>query len=242
VNLETSAIVGVEALVRWCHPERGLVPPAQFIPIAEECGIIVPVGRWVLREACRAACAWHEAGFAALRVAVNVSAVELRDKGFADNLRAILAETGLDPARLELELTEAFLFHDVESTAKVLGALKETGVQLALDDFGTGYSSLSYLKRFPIDALKIDRSFVPSLPAAAKAGGIAAAVIGMGKSLQMRVVAEGIETAEQRAFLHGQGCLEGQGFYFSPAISAKGITQLLMGTTTRASPRSMITS
>ena len=184
MNLETGAIIGVEALIRWRHPQRGLVPPAQFMPIAEECGFIVPIGQWVLREACRQARAWQDAGLPPMRIAINISAVELRDKDFVAGVRAILTETGLEPRYLELELTETFLMQDSTSTAAVLQALKDMGVQLALDDFGTGYSSLSHLKRFPIDTLKIDQSFVRDLTTDADDASIVSAVISMGKSLQ----------------------------------------------------------
>ena len=223
MNLETGAIIGVEALIRWRHPQRGLVPPAQFMPIAEECGFIVPIGRWVLREACRQARAWQDAGLPPMRIAVNISAVELRAKDFVAGVRAILAETGLEPRYLELELTETFLMQDSKSTAAVLQALKDMGVQLALDDFGTGYSSLSYLKRFPIDTLKIDQSFVRDLTTDADDASIVSAVISMGKSLHMRVVAEGVETREQLAFLQEQSCPEGQGYYFSQPVIAGGV-------------------
>ena len=227
MNLETGAIIGVEALIRWHHPQRGLVPPAQFIPIAEECGFIVPIGQWVLREACRQARAWQDAGLPPMRIAINISAVELRAKDFVAGVRAILTETGLEPRYLELELTETFLMQDSKSTAAVLQALKDMGVQLALDDFGTGYSSLSYLKRFPIDTLKIDQSFVRDLTTDADDASIVSAVISMGKSLHMRVVAEGVETREQLAFLQEQSCPEGQGYYFSRPVVAEEFTQLL---------------
>jgi len=227
MNLQTGALIGVEALIRWRHPQRGLVPPAQFIPIAEECGFIVPIGRWVLREACRQARAWQDAGLPPLRIAINISAVELRAKDFVAGVRAILLETGLEPRYLELELTETFLMQDSKSTAAVLRALKAMGLQLALDDFGTGYSSLSYLRRFPIDTLKIDRSFVRDLTTDADDASIVSAVISMGKSLHMRVVAEGVETPEHLAFLQEQRCPEGQGYYFSPPVSAVEFAQLL---------------
>jgi diguanylate cyclase (GGDEF)-like protein len=163
MNLATGAIAGVEALIRWQHPELGFVLPSQFIAIAEECGLIVPIGRWVLREACRQAKAWQDAGLRLPKLAVNISAVELRSKEFVAGVATILTETGFDPRRLELELTETFLMQDSKSTALVLSALKGLGVQLALDDFGTSYSSLSYMRRFPIDALKVDQSFVRDL-------------------------------------------------------------------------------
>jgi predicted signal transduction protein with EAL and GGDEF domain len=227
MNLKTGAIVGVEALIRWRHPERGLVPPAQFIPIAEECGFIVPIGRWVLREACRQARAWQDGGLPPMPIAINISAVELRAKDFVAGVRATLKETGLEPRYLELELTETFLMQDSDSTADVLHALKDVGVRLALDDFGTGYSSLSYLKRFPIDTLKIDRSFVRDLTTDADDASIVSAVISMGNSLHMRVVAEGVETREQLAFLQAQNCPYGQGYHFSRPVVAREFTQLL---------------
>jgi diguanylate cyclase (GGDEF)-like protein/PAS domain S-box-containing protein len=227
VNLESNAIIGVEALVRWHHPQRGLVPPAQFIPVAEGCGFIVPIGRWVLREACRQARAWHDARLEPIRVAVNISAVELRDNEFVAGVRSILMETGVDPTCVELELTETFLLQDSKSTTAVLHALKDLGVGLALDDFGTGYSSLSHLKRFPIDALKIDQSFVRDIATDADDASIVRAVISMGKSLQMRVVAEGVETREQLAFLQQQCCPEGQGYFFSRPVAPVEFAQLL---------------
>jgi diguanylate cyclase (GGDEF)-like protein/PAS domain S-box-containing protein len=227
MHLETSAILGVEALIRWCHSERGLVPPNQFIPIAEECGLIVPIGRWVLREACRQARAWQDTGLPPLRIAVNISVVELRSKDFIAGVRTILAETGLDPRYLELELTETFLMQDANATATVLHALKDLGVHLALDDFGTGYSSLSHLKRFPIDTLKIDQSFVRDLATDASDASIVSAVISMGESLHMRVVAEGVETRKQLQFLQEHSCPEGQGYYFSHPVVAGEFSQLL---------------
>ena len=200
----------------------------QFIPVAEECGFIVPIGRWVLREACRQARAWQDAGLPPMRIAINISAVELRAKDFVAGVRAIPLETGLEPCYLELELTETFLMQDSKSTAAVLQALKDMGVHLALDDFGTGYSSLSYLKRFPIDTLKIDQSFVRDLTTDADDASIVTAVISMGKSLHMRVVAEGVETREQLAFLQEQSCPgRGQGYYLSQPLVAGQLTQLL---------------
>jgi diguanylate cyclase (GGDEF)-like protein/PAS domain S-box-containing protein len=227
MHLETGTMMGVEALIRWRHPQRGLVPPAQFIPIAEECGFIVPIGRWVLREACRQVRAWQDAGLAHLRAAVNISAVELRAKDFVPGVRAILAETGLDPGDLELELTETFLMQDSSSTAVVLVALKNMGVHLALDDFGTGFSSLSYLRRFPIDTLKIDHSFVRDVTTDADDASIVSAVISMGKSLHMRVVAEGVETRAQLEFLREHNCPFGQGYYFSRPLIAGDFEELI---------------
>lgn len=227
MNLDSGTIIGAEALVRWRHPERGLVPPVEFIPVAEETGLIVPIGRWVLREACRQARAWADAGMPPTRISVNVSAVELRSDDFVARVRAVLTETGLNPNYLEFELTETFLLQDWKSTAAVLHALRDMGVQLALDDFGTGFSSLSHLKRFPIDTLKIDQSFVRNLSMDDGDASIVRAVISMGKSLHKRVVAEGVETREQLTFLQQQSCPEGQGFYFSKPMAAGALGQLL---------------
>ena len=220
VNLSTGAIAGVEALVRWCHPTLGLVLPNLFIAIAEESGLIVPIGNWVLREACRQAKIWHDAGLPDIRLAVNISAVELRSNDFVAGVAAILAETGFDPHCLELELTETFLMQDSKSTSLVLDAIKALGVQLALDDFGTGYSSLSYMRRFPIDTLKVDRSFVRDLTLHATDASVVSAVINMGKSLHMRVVAEGVEALDQVVFLKAHGCPEAQGYHFSRPVAA----------------------
>jgi diguanylate cyclase (GGDEF)-like protein len=230
VNLATGAISGVEALIRWNHPQRGLLHPSQFMSVAEESGLIVPIGRWVMNEGCRQAKAWQDAGLPPMQMAINVSAVELRSKEFVEGVRTVLRETGLDPSCLELELTETFLMHDAKSTALVLETLKGMGVQLALDDFGTGYSSLSYMRRFPIDTLKIDQSFVRNLATDSEDASIVSAVINMGSSLHMRVVAEGIETKEQRDLLHAAACDLGQGFFFSKAVSATDFEALLAPT------------
>jgi diguanylate cyclase (GGDEF)-like protein/PAS domain S-box-containing protein len=227
VDLRTRTLEGVEALVRWRHPHHGLVPPAQFVPIAEESGLIVAIGRWVLREACRQARAWQDAGLPSVRVAVNVSTIELRHKDFVAGVRAILAETGHAPCYLELELTETFLMQDSTSTAAVLHSLKEVGIQLALDDFGTGYSSLSHLRHFPIDTLKIDHSFVRDLATNAEDAIIVGHVVNMGKGLHMRVVAEGVETPEQLAALRRLACPQGQGHCFGKAMDASEFTGLL---------------
>jgi diguanylate cyclase (GGDEF)-like protein/PAS domain S-box-containing protein len=227
MDLESGAIIGAEALIRWRHPDRGLLLPTQFVPIAEDSGLIVPIGQWVLREACRQAQAWHDAGLRPMPVAVNVSAVEFRSTGFLDGVRGILEQTGLESRYLELELTESVLIADRDSTVSVLRGLKALGVQLALDDFGTGYSSLSYLNEFPIDALKVDGSFVRGITHDLHGAPIVRAVISMGKSLNQRVIAEGIETAEQLAFLRTQRCGEGQGYYFSRPLAAEQFTKLL---------------
>jgi diguanylate cyclase (GGDEF)-like protein/PAS domain S-box-containing protein len=227
LNLRSGAIIGVEALIRWLHPELGLVPPADFIPIAEESGLIVPIGRWVVAEACHQAQAWQDLGMAPIRVGINISAVELRANDFVDFMRLILAETGLGSQFIELELTETFLMQDSASTSKVLHALKAIGLHLALDDFGTGYSSLNHLKRFPIDTMKIDRSFVDGITTNSEDASIVGAMISMGSHLHMRVVAEGVETQEQLAFLQGHECPFGQGHYFSQPVAASECAQLL---------------
>ena len=227
INLTTGAIVGVEALVRWRHRERGLVLPEEFIPIAEECGLIVPIGRWLLREACRQSRSWRDAGLAPISLAINVSAVELHSADFVDEVRSILAETRLESRYLELEVTETFLLQDTEAMTMVLRALKAVGVQLALDDFGTGYSSLSFLRMFPIDAVKIDQSFVRGIRIDSDDAGIVDAVISMGKSLHLRIIAEGVETRQQLEFLRAHGCSEAQGYYFSRPLPAEDCTRLL---------------
>jgi diguanylate cyclase (GGDEF)-like protein/PAS domain S-box-containing protein len=227
INLETGEIVGAEALIRWRHPERGLIPPAMFVPIAEDCGLIVPIGRWILHEACRQVQAWIDTGLPPMPVAVNISAVEFQSKDFLEGVRAILKKTGLHPRYLELELTESVLMQDAASTASTLIALKAQGVRLAIDDFGTGYSSLSYLRQFPIDTLKIDQSFVREITARSLDDTIVSAVISMGRTLRQKVVAEGIETEEQLALLRRLHCGEGQGFHLSRPLSADEFVTLL---------------
>ena len=227
IDLKTGAITGAEALIRWQHPDHGLVSPLQFVPIAEECGLILPIGQWVLRETCRQARAWQDAGLPAIPVAVNVSSVEFRTEEFVNNVGAVLKDTRLEPRYVEFELTESVLMQHVESTACTLKALKDMGATLAVDDFGTGYSSLSYLRRFPIDALKLDRSFVQEITSDAGDALIISAVINMGKSLKHRVIAEGVETSDQLAFLQAHGCDEGQGYYFSRPIVAPQLAKLL---------------
>jgi diguanylate cyclase (GGDEF)-like protein/PAS domain S-box-containing protein len=218
IDLRTGKITGAEALVRWNHPVRGAVPPAQFISVAEDCGLILPIGNWVLREACRQTRAWLDAGLPLTTIAVNISAVQLRNDRFVDGVLGILDDTGLDPSRLELELTESVLMKHVESTELILNRLRAKGVQLAVDDFGTGYSSLSYLRKFSIDTLKIDQTFVRQITTSPEETTIVAAVISMGRSLKLRVVAEGVETEAELAFLRAQQCDEAQGFYFSRPV------------------------
>ncbi|HWZ23671.1 MAG TPA: EAL domain-containing protein [Verrucomicrobiae bacterium] len=227
VDLRTGGITGVEALLRWQHPERGLVGPLQFISIAEDCGLMLPIGQWVLRESCRQAKAWQDAGLPAIEMAVNVSSVEFRSDKFVEDISTILKETGLKPRYLELELTESVLMQHAEFSVPVLQKLKAMGVRLAIDDFGTGYSSLSYLRQFPIDTLKIDQSFTHEINADTDEATIISAVINMGCHLKHRVIAEGVETAEQLAFLRAHGCDEGQGYYFGRAMPALETSKLL---------------
>jgi len=224
VNLKTGEITGVEALIRREQPERGLIPPAEFVPIAEDCGLIITIGRWVLREACRQARAWQDAGLRQLRMGVNVSAVEFREKGFVKNVRTVLSDTGLNPRYLVLELTERVLMENAKSTAAVLEELKAMGIYLAVDDFGTGYSSL---RQFPIDVLKIDQSFIRQITSNSDDSTIITAIISMGRDLRHIVIAEGIETDEQRAYLESQRCEEGQGFLFGRPVAAPQFGRLL---------------
>jgi diguanylate cyclase (GGDEF)-like protein/PAS domain S-box-containing protein len=227
INLQTGKITGAEALIRWLHPNRGLVSPLQFIPVAEESGLILPIGQWVLREACRQVQDWIDAGLDVAPVAVNVSSVEFRSEGFLESLRTILKDTRLDPRYIELELTESVLMQHAESSVSVLSTLKSIGVRLAVDDFGTGYSSLSYLRRFPIDSLKIDQSFVNDITTDANDATIVSAVISMARSLKQCVIAEGVETEEQITFLQAHSCDEAQGFYFSKPVVAHQFARLL---------------
>jgi diguanylate cyclase (GGDEF)-like protein/PAS domain S-box-containing protein len=227
VNLTTGAITGAEALIRWLHPTRGLVSPMDFIPVAEDCGLILPIGAWVLREACKQAQAWKDVGLPTMTMAVNVSAIEFRDKNFLAGLVATLAETGFDPRFLELELTESVLMKHATSTAIILRTLRERGIRVAVDDFGTGYSSLSYLQKFPIDAVKIDQSFVRQISTAGDDTTIVKAVIGMARGLKLRVIAEGVETAEEAAFLRAYRCEEAQGYFFSRPVPPKQFAILL---------------
>lgn len=228
VNLASGEMTGAEALIRWQDPQSGLVYPAEFVPIAEECGLIVPIGLWVLGEVCRQLQVWESDGLRNVPVAVNVSAVEFRHKNFLPMLENLLEKTGLCPQLLELELTERIIMHDAEMSASVLHAIKSMGIQLAIDDFGTGYSSLSYLKRFPIDTLKIDQSFVRDITRDSSDATIVSAVIGMGRNLNQRVVAEGVETFEQLDFLKAHHCEEGQGYQFSRPLAADEFAQLLV--------------
>jgi diguanylate cyclase (GGDEF)-like protein len=227
IDLTTGAITGAEALIRWAHPTRGLVPPLQFIPVAEDCGLILPIGAWVLREACRQARAWADAGLPPITMAVNASAIELRSETFLENLFATLHETGLQPTSLVLEVTESVLMKHAEAAVSILRALRERGVKVAIDDFGTGYSSLGYLRKFPLDALKIDQSFVRQIGTAGEDTAIVTAVIGMAQGLKLRVIAEGVETFEELEFLRAHDCDAAQGYYCSRPVIPQEFARLL---------------
>lgn len=226
VNLITGKITGFEALLRWMHRDLGMLLPGRFMPVAEECGLIIPIGRWVLGEACSQARRWLDADLQPVSIAVNISSLEFRQPDFLDGLRGILRETGLDPHCLELEITESVLMRDAEASSTILHKLKKMGVRLAVDDFGTGYSSLAYLEQFPIDVLKIDQSFVHELASNPADGIIVGAVIGMGNSLKLRVVAEGIENQAQLRFLRSHHCDEGQGYLLGRPVAAEQLAAL----------------
>jgi diguanylate cyclase (GGDEF)-like protein len=227
VAVGTGAVLGLEALVRWHHPTRGLVPPGEFIPLAEERGLIMPLGRWVVQQACRQVRDWRDAGLQAPPVAVNLSARQFADEGLVDHLIATMATYGVTSADLEVELTESVLMADPDRANEVLGRLHRMGVRIAIDDFGTGYSSLSYLKRFPAETVKIDRSFISGLPGDGDDAAITQAVIAMAHSLGLQVVAEGVETHEQLAALQRLGCDEAQGYLLGRPVAAADTARLL---------------
>ncbi len=226
-DLASGAMTGAEALIRWQDPDLGQIQPNQFVGVAEECGLILPIGRWVFGEACRQIREWLNAGLPVVPVAVNISAVEFRHKDFLAGFARILADSGVAPGYIQIELTESLLIHDAESSMAMLCGLRDMGVQLAIDDFGTGYSNLSYLKRFPIDTIKIDQSFVRDIATDADDACIVAAVIGMAIKLKRRVIAEGVETEGQLAFLRAHQCDEGQGFLFGRPMPANEFARLL---------------
>ncbi|MHB8184178.1 MAG: putative bifunctional diguanylate cyclase/phosphodiesterase, partial [Candidatus Desulforudaceae bacterium] len=228
VNVKTGEIIGMEALVRWQHPELGLVLPGEFISLAEESGLIVPLGEWVLETACAQNKAWQDAGFARVRVAVNLSAGQFQLQNLVEVVSRVIRTTGLDPTCLELEITESIAMRNAEHTVSVLKHLNEMGIQLSIDDFGTGYSSLNYLRRFPVNKLKIDRSFVAEIGTGSHNGAIASAVIVLGRSLGMGVIAEGVESEEQLKFLKDHDCFEMQGFLFGKPMSVEDFTEFLI--------------
>jgi len=234
IEVASGRIVGAEALIRWNCPDKGLIPPDSFIPIAEETGLIIPIGQWILQEACRQNSAWQCAGLPPISISVNLSPIQFRHAGLVDSVADALAQAGLDPACLELELTESFVMQDAERINIAMQSLKNLGVDIAVDDFGTGYSSLSYLKRFPVDRLKIDKSFVRDIDTDPDDAAIVRAIITLGHALGLKVVAEGVETRAHLEFLQQHGCDELQGYYFSRPIPAVEMAPLLRGTTASA--------
>ena len=236
VDMATGQITGVEALLRWTHPELGVLPPAQFIPLAEETGLIVPIGRWVLKEACAQNMAWQHGGLRPVSMAVNLSPRQFLDEDLLLDIDEALAASGMSPVLLQLEVTESMVMRNVSRAVKVLDAIQTRGIRLAIDDFGTGYSSMSLMKQFPIDTIKIDRSFVRDLPDDSEDKAIAQAIISMGKALGMTVVAEGVETAEQETFLRDHACDEMQGFLFSRPVPPQQLAELLRSTPLLISP------
>jgi EAL domain-containing protein (putative c-di-GMP-specific phosphodiesterase class I) len=227
VRIADGKIVGAEALVRWKHPELGQVSPAQFIPIAEETGLIQPIGEFVLAEACRQNLQWQREGLSPIRMAVNLSPIQLHEPQLLDVLRQVLARTGLAPEWLELEITESILLQDADATIERLESLRDFGIHLSIDDFGTGYSSLAYLRRFPIETLKIDQAFIRELTTSPDDAAITTSIILMGKSLKLNVVAEGVETRSQLALLQVLECDEAQGYLFGKPTDAAGLRQVL---------------
>jgi diguanylate cyclase (GGDEF)-like protein len=227
VDVRTGRIVGVEALLRWAHPELGMISPDRFIDLAEQTGMIIPVGAWVLRTACADTRRWHDAGWESLRVGVNLSGKQFYRSDLINVVSAALAETGLAARYLDIELTEGLVMTDIDHALATMNALKGLGVQLSLDDFGTGYSSLAYLKRFPIDVLKIDKSFVRDITTDPDAAAIARSIISLAQSLQLHVIAEGVETQEQLSYLTNCRCDQIQGYYFSRPVPASAFEQLL---------------
>jgi diguanylate cyclase (GGDEF)-like protein/PAS domain S-box-containing protein len=228
LDLDSGAVVGMEALLRWQHPQLGRIAPASFIGLAEEMGLIIPIGDWVLRTACAQARAWQLAGHGPLRLAVNLSARQFKQKNLLQAVAQALAETGLAAAQLELELTESMVMHDVEQATAIMRKLKALGVQLSIDDFGTGYSSLAYLRHFPIDVLKIDKTFVSDITHSDDDAAIVRAIISLAHSLRLKVIAEGVETAQQLAFLRQHGCDQMQGYLFSRPLAAPAFEELLL--------------
>jgi EAL domain-containing protein (putative c-di-GMP-specific phosphodiesterase class I) len=229
VALTSEEITGLEALVRWLHPRRGTIPPAAFIPLAEETGLIIPIGRWVLEEACQQARQWQRAAGRRLSISVNLSPRQFQDPGLVDDVARALHQADLDPGSLVLEITETLLMHDTEATIAKLQALKALGVRLAIDDFGTGYSSLSYLRRFPVDILKVDKSFIDAVAANAEDSALTQAIIELGQTLRLQTVAEGVEASEQARQLRTLQCELGQGYYFAQPLDADQVAALLDG-------------
>jgi EAL domain-containing protein (putative c-di-GMP-specific phosphodiesterase class I) len=227
VDVRSGRIDSAEALVRWRHPKRGVIPPAQFIPLAEETGLILPLGEWVIREACRQAFAWQAAGLRPLRVAVNLSAQQFRQKNLVDIVRSALTSARLEPQYLELELTESAVMDDAEESISILRELSQLGVRISVDDFGTGYSSLSYLRRLPLDKLKIDRAFIREVVTSRDDAAIVRAIVSLAHALRLQVIAEGVETPDQLEFLQGLGCDQYQGFHFSAPVPSNAFVAMM---------------
>ncbi len=226
-SLATGQLIGAEALVRWQHPKLGLISPVKFIPLAESTGLIVPIGRWVLHEACAKTKSWQDAGLDISRIGVNVAGRQIQSGDMVQTVQDVLEQTGLEPQCLELEVTESFIVRQTDKAISMLEELRDLGVTLAIDDFGTGYSALSYLKRLPVNKLKIDRSFVNGIPHDPDDEAITRAIIALGKSLQLQIIAEGVETEEQKEFIALEGCNEVQGYYYSPPVPEKDFVELL---------------
>ncbi|HLO12524.1 MAG TPA: GGDEF domain-containing phosphodiesterase, partial [Pseudoneobacillus sp.] len=228
-ELATGKIVGIEALIRWQHPEHGLISPIEFISLAEETGLIVPMGKWILETACRQNKEWQDAGFAAVPIAVNISVRQLQDDNFVEVVTKTLSQIGLDPKYIELEITESIM-QNIEKSTVILNELKKHGVKISIDDFGTGYSSLSYLNHLPIDNIKIDKSFVDDIIKHSNQGAIVKTIIDMGHNLNFNVIAEGIETEEQVRFLKEHRCKVGQGYFYSRPLPPESIKEMLIKT------------
>jgi diguanylate cyclase (GGDEF)-like protein len=227
VDVTSGRISSTEALIRWRHPERGLVPPGEFIPLAEETGLILQIGEWVLREACRQARQWQLNGMAPVRVAINMSAQQFKQKNLVNIVQSALENAQLEPTYLEIELTESAVMHNAASSTAILEQLSRLGVHISIDDFGTGYSSLNYLRRFPLDKLKIDRSFIKDLVANPEDAAIVHAIISLAHSLRLKVIAEGVETEQQLEFLRELGCDQYQGFFCSPAMDPEAFAEMM---------------
>lgn len=236
LDLRSGKVVGVEALVRWDRPGHGMVYPSDFIPVAEDSGLIVPLSQWVLQEACQQTRSWQSQGMRPLYLSVNISAIDFRQRGFVEGIARTLKETGLDPTQLELEITESVLMQNIDTTVAVLRAIKQLGIRLAIDDFGTGYSSLSYLQKFPVDVLKIDQSFVGDLSIDSNDAKLVSTIISLGKSLNLHIIAEGVETLEQLEFLKLHQCEEAQGYYFSKAVEPQAFVQWMTEWEQRPNP------
>ena len=227
INVQTNKIVGMEALVRWIHPEKGLIPPLNFITVAEETGLIIPIGKWVLEEACRQTSRWHQLGYDSLTISINISPKQFYYKNFVEDVQTAIIESGLSPRYVELEITESSTMTDIERTIEILNTFREFGLRISMDDFGTGFSSLGLLNKLPLDVLKVDRGFIKDISENGENGELAKLIIAMAKSLKLHVIAEGIETQTHVDFLKKNKCDEFQGFFCSPPISADLTTKML---------------